>query len=132
MTLNWDISNPTHVGSIALRWDDTADPIIYAFKGDETSEGLAISSELGNYCTLTETLDPKANALIAPLLRFHRRRVTGSENLQVLQCRAVPLTGFQQLEGEYDLTLTAYAHNNARGMRGMGKIDALNVTPAPP
>ncbi|MEM9004228.1 MAG: hypothetical protein AAGE59_11990 [Cyanobacteria bacterium P01_F01_bin.86] len=132
VTLNWDISNPTHLGSIALRWDDTAAPVIYSFTGDDRSEEQSLPNELSNYCTFTETLAPKTHALIAPLLRFHRRRVTGSENLQVLQCRSVPLTGFQQLEGEYDLTLTTYAHDNARGMRGMEKIDALAVAPAPP
>lgn len=137
ISFDWDISNVDSVGSIQLDWEGAKEPIIYSFADD--AEGKVkgqpvkrIPDELESYCQLTETVDKRTGAFVAPLLRFHRRRRTGSENLQVLQCRSLTLPSFQLPEGEYGFTLKTFAGESGQNLQDVGKLDRKLTITAPP
>lgn len=127
LALSWDVTNPQKVKSLSLSWEDQIAETIYPLNSLEQ----ALPSELASYCRLTETVD-QTRSFIAPLLRFHRRRQTGSENLQVLQCRDLPPAGFLQEEGDYTFTLKAFSRENARGLRALKTTKPVVVSPAAP
>lgn len=131
---NWDISNPASVGSIQLNWEGAEEPVTYAFPRDTEDEAVKVfPSELASYCQLTETVDQRVGSFVAPLLRFHRRRRTGTENLQVLQCSDLPLNSFSLQAGEYDFTLKTFSDVDGQGLRDVGKLEEmLTVAPPPP
>lgn len=127
LALNWDITNPQKVKSLSLSWEDATETTIYPLNVPEE----ALSSELANHCRLTETVD-QAQSFIAPLLRFHRRKQTGSENLQVLQCRDFPPVGFSQSEGDYTFTLKGFGRAEGKGLRTVKTTKPISVDPSAP
>ncbi|MEL6813973.1 MAG: hypothetical protein AAFP03_04055 [Cyanobacteria bacterium J06598_3] len=127
LALNWDITNPQKVKSLSLSWEENTAANVYPLNLSEE----ALPTELASHCRLTETVD-QAQSFIAPLLRFHRRRQTGSENLQVLQCRDFPPVGFSQTEGSYTFALKGFNKPEARGLRTVETTNPIAVSPAAP
>ncbi|MEL6939303.1 MAG: hypothetical protein AAFO84_08940 [Cyanobacteria bacterium J06598_1] len=140
MSLNWDVTNPSKVGSLQLSWEGEQDPVLYSLeqsslpktRSEAQTVSILLPAELSSRCTLTETVDQSSGVLIGPLLRLHRKRTTGSENLQVLRCREVPPAGFEQVEGEYEFMLKVFSQENGRGLKDVERLDKVKVAPSAP